>query len=375
MDIGRVIDRHYLVQRPLRQGQISTVYQGFDQKLQRVVALKAVPASHAHFYRDAAMRTAQFSHPNIVMLYDLVDDSLATETLYLVQEYIEGQDFSALTQMQLTPYEVMDIGRQICLALVYAAAQQHRVIHGDLTPAAILRDQRGVVRVNNFALPADARYFAAWSTLGGDGIPFAGSSEEERHADDARAAGLLLYQLVTGRLEPPAEGLLRFPPHIPQDVCETIARAILRKHPQRIKDAGALYEILNKLADMLEPPQTAPSSEPVHQEPPVAPVGVGLPPAVLSSSQPQGARSLSTYAAPNPRVETAAALEPNAAPTVADPALHSTFPAQAQYARYADSEPAPSSRSSSLWLFLLLGLVIFALFFIIGYFAGVFIVR
>ncbi len=379
VDIGRVIDRHYLIQRPLRQGQISTVYQGFDQKLQRVVALKAVPASQAHFYRDAARHTAQFSHPNIVMLYDLVDDVPETETLYLVQEYIEGQDFAALALMQLTPYEAVDIGRQICLALVYASAPQRRVIHGDLTPAAILRDQRGVTRVNNFALAADSRYFSAWSILGGDGIPLIGNSEEERRADDTRAVGLLLYQLLTGRLEPPSDGQLRFPPHIPHDVCETVARAILRQHPQRIKDAAILNDALNMLADMLEPPVAAPANEPAYQAQPsyspAASAAVGPPPVALPSNQPQGVRGLSAYASAHPHLEAETALEQNAAPTVADPALHAAPSLQSQYTQYPEAEPTPSSHRSSLWLFLVLGLIIFALFFIIGYFAGVFLVR
>ena len=229
MEIGRVIDRHYLVQRLVKQGQVSTVYQGFDQKLQRVIVLKAVPIGYAQSYRDAAHMTAQFSHPNIITLYDLI---VAPETLYLVQEYIDGQDFAAMAQMQLTPYEVVDIGRQICLALLYAGADTRRICHGDLTPAAILLDQYGIVRVNNFALPGDQRYFTAWSILGGDGVPLLKPGQppgdsEERRADDTRAVGLLLYQLLTRRLEPPPDGQLRFPSSVPSDVCEVVARAIL----------------------------------------------------------------------------------------------------------------------------------------------------
>lgn len=384
MDISRVIDRHYLIQRPLKQGQVSIVYQGFDQKLQRVVALRAIPEDRAPLYRDAARRVAQFSHPNIVMLYDLVEATPETRTLYLVEEYIKGQDFAALAQMNLTPYEVMDFGRQICLALIYAFAPRRGLVHGDLTPASIMRDQRGVARVSNFALPADTRYFTAWSILGGDGVAFEGKSDTERHADDTRAVGLLLYQLLTGHLEPPADGQLRFPPHIPHDVCETAARAILRQHPQRIKDAAALYDALNTLAETLEPPEAAPDlalapvPEPAYPAqmsyPPAMPAGIGLPPAALPGSQQQGGRSLSAYASPNPRVESATALEQNAAPTVAEPALQ-TVPPLVQYRQYSEAEPVPSSRGSSLWLFLLLGLVIFALFFVVGYFAGVFIVR
>lgn len=382
MEIGRVIDRHYLVQRLVKQGQVSTVYQGFDQKLQRAIALKAVPISYAQAYRDAAHLTAQFSHPNIITLYDLIP---GPETLYLVQEYIDGQDFATLTQMQLTPYEVVDIGRQICLALLYAGDEARRICHGDLTPAAIMLDQYGIVRVNNFALPGDLRYFTTWSILGGDGAPLLkselppGVASAERCADDTRAVGLLLYQLLTSRLEPPPDGQLRFPSSVPSDVCEVVARAILRQHPQNIQDAGILHDDLSALADLLEPPAAAPVGDPVYpgvayQRVPVpaqaSPSGAAAStPLVLPGSHPQSRRGLSTYAnaAPNPGFE----AEPNAALTVADPALMvAPAPVYAPPA-YSETEKPSAASGASLWLLLILGLVIFALFFIVGYFAGI----
>ncbi|MGB8348699.1 MAG: protein kinase [Ktedonobacteraceae bacterium] len=380
MEIGRVIDRHYLVQRLVKQGQVSTVYQGFDQKLQRVIALKAVPISYAQSYRGAAHITAQFSHPNIVTLYDLIP---TPETLYLVQEYIDGQDFVTLAQMQLAPYEVVDIGRQICLALLYAGADTRRICHGDLTPAAILLDQYGIVRVNNFALPGDLRYFTAWSILGGDGVPLLKSGHppddsEERRADDTRAVGLLLYQLLTRRLEPPSDGQLRFPSSVPSAVCDVVARAILRQHPQHIRDAATLHDDLNALVELLEPPaaiEPAYSGALAYQQAPVpaqiSPAGaIASNPLVLPGSQPQSGRGLSTYAsaAPNPRFE----AEPNAALTVADSALMvAPAPTYAQSSAYSEVETPSSSSGSSLWLLLILGLVIFALFFIAGYFLGI----
>ncbi len=392
MEIGRVIDRHYLVQRLVKQGQVSTVYQGYDQKLQRVIALKAVPSGHAPSYREAARMTAQFSHMNIVTLYDLIPQP---EALYLVQEYIEGHDFAELAQMQLTPYEVVDFGRQICLALLYAGAASRRTGHGDLTPAAVLRDHFGIVRVNNFALPGNLDYFTAWSILGGDGVPLLerglppGVDSEERRADDVRAVGLLLYQLLVGRLQPPPGAQLRFPSSVPGDVCEIVARALLRQHPQNIQNASTLYDDLNALAELIEPAAAAPSSEPAYlssppyQQAPIAaqmsPAGMSVPNSlVLPGSQSQSGRGLAAYAsaAPNARMESATALEPNAAPTMANSVFRATHPpVQDPVPGYPNSQAAPSARGSSLWLLLLLGLVFFALFFIIGYFAGNIFVR
>ena len=165
MEIGLVIGGHYLLQRLIKQGEYCTIYQGLDQLFQRSVAVKAVPAAQMSIYRAAVRMTSQFSYPNIVGLYDLV---AKPDKLFLVQEYVEGDDFTALLQAQLQPYTVTDIGRQICSALIYANSSSRQVCHGDLTPASILRDERGLIRVNNFALPSNLLYFTAWSILGGE---------------------------------------------------------------------------------------------------------------------------------------------------------------------------------------------------------------
>src|SRR5215469_286412 len=97
VETGRVINHRYLLQRLLKQGQACTIYQGMDQVLQRVVAVKVVPAAYIADYRAALKLTAHFSHPNIVGTYDLVAEP---EKLYIMQEYVQGADFSTLLQVQ-----------------------------------------------------------------------------------------------------------------------------------------------------------------------------------------------------------------------------------------------------------------------------------
>ena len=262
-ETGRMISRRYLLQRLLKQGQACAVYQGFDQVLQRTVAVKVAPAEHIAAYRDALRATSQFSHSNIVGIYDLI---VEPDSLYLVQEYVDGDDFGTLLQAQLIPYEVVDLGVQICQALLYAGSSSRKVCHGDLTPASIMRDRRKTVRINNFALPSDLYYFTAWSALGGDNIAISdrelpwGQISEARHSDDTRAVGILLYQLLAGRppnatsVEPPTDGRLRFLRNVPAELCEVVARSIVRQHPQYIATAEALLTELKVLAEVLEPP-------------------------------------------------------------------------------------------------------------------------
>ena len=386
METGRVINRRYLLQRLIKHGQVCAIYQGTDQVLQRTVAIKVVPSSDITAYRAAIKLTAHFSHPNIVGLYDLV---VEPETLYIIQEHIEGVPFSALLQQQLPPFEIVDLGMQICQSLIYADNIPSNVCHGDLTPSAIMRDPQGLVRVNNFALPGDFLYFQSWCKMGGDDIVFSdpelpyGQQSEARRSDDIRATGLLLYQLLAGRapgasvVEPPPDGRLRFQRNVPPELCETVARAVVRQHPQRICTPEALYTDLKALSESLAQPSHVimPVTSTVYQ-PPAEPMvisqaassGTGklaLP--IRDTDQP--GLSLPPYRSEQSMQPPLEQISP-ASPTVADVSLKLVAARQAAY-----PEPVPQQQShQSLLPILLIGLVVFVLLFIIGYFAGHFLI-
>jgi serine/threonine protein kinase len=359
-----------------------------DQVLQRPVAIKAVPAPDMAAFRAAIKLTGHFSHPNIVGTYDLV---IEPEMLYIVQEYIEGATFATLLQTQMSPYEVADFGMQVCQALIYADNASQKVCHGDLTPSAIMRDSHGLVRVNNFALPGDFLYFQSWCKMGGDGtalfdteLPY-GEQSEGRRSDDTRALGLLLYQLLAGRspgatiVEPPQDGRLRFQRNTPAELCETVARAVVRQHPQHISTPEALYTDLKALSETLVHP--APQVMPItstyqqHEEPLVigqtAPsVGGKLATALPVRDTENAGLGLSSYRAEQ-SVQPAIEEVTPASPTVADMPLKLAAARQAAY-----PEPdAVKDGHSSLLPILLIGLIVFALLFIVGYFAGQLLIR
>ena len=388
METGRVINRRYLLQRHIKQGQTCAVYQGMDQVLQRIVTVKIALASFAPAYRLALKATAPFSHPNIVGLYDIVPEQ---ETLYIVQEYIEGDDFSALLQTHLSPYEVADLGSQICQAIIYADSSPHHVCHGDLVPTAIIRDRSGLVRVNNFALPSDLYYFESWCHLGGNGISVSdrdqpwGQQTEGRRDDDTRAVGLLLYQLLTPHqagtteIEPPADGRLRFRRGVPPELCETVARAIVRQHPQHISTPEEFNENLHVLAELLEPPLPAPASAGstyAHEEPLIigrhSPANPALAPAVPVRETPSPGQGFSGYRPEQQGLKLSAADGIPASPTVADVSRKLEAARLAAHPELVkNSELTVQKRGlSPALIILLIGLVAFALFFIVGYFAG-----
>jgi hypothetical protein len=395
VEIGRVIGGHYLLQSLIKQGQYAVVYQGIDQAFQRLVAVKAIPAVHIPAYRAAIRKTSQFSYPNIIGLYDLVVEQ---ERLYLIQEFVDGDDFATLLQAPLQAHEVAGYGYQICSALLYACSSTRRICHGDLTPSAILRDRRGLMRVNNFALPSDLNYFTTWSIVGGEGLPLSdqdlpwGAESQGRHADDARAVGLLLYQLLAGRppaatvVEPPADGRLRFRSSTPPELCNVVARTMILHHPQHINTVEVLSDELKLLAETLEPavpvlintPTYQPAAQ-VQQAQEVAvrarqfpPSGTGNLANPLPGGQP--GPGLPAYQLANSGKLVAASMEPAdpVAPTVADFSLLSaTAHKVAPSTSYLPETDAQAEvQRPSLVLLLLLGLVVFALFFVVGFFAS-----
>jgi serine/threonine protein kinase len=398
----RLISGRYLLQRPLARGQFCTVYKGFDQVLQRAVAVKVVPASSIAPYREAATLTAGFSHPNITGVYDMVTDA---EMLYVIQEYIEGESFNTLIQTQLSPYHIADVGAQLCQALYYAYMRE--VCHGDLTPFAILRDQRGLVRINNFALPSDRAYFTAWSVVGSGGVVLSdpelpwGKVSDGRCEDDVRAVGLLLYQLLAGRapgansVEPPSDGRLRFLRSAPVELCEIIARAIVRQHPQHLTSVQPLHEALLQFMETIEPSDgisTYYQTEDIiqlQQTPPPNTSLAGVDRMVTSLPSRDGgqagllgSRSEGTANAgytppgvpPAPLISAGIAAATSADPTVR---LVSTQDAYAPQPVQAMASSTPSyqiyseeqrSRRLSLPLLIALGVLLFVLFFVAGYF-------
>jgi hypothetical protein len=386
VDTGRIIHRRYLLQRLIQQGTVCAVYQAFDQMLQRPVAIKIAPPEHIPAYRAALRSTAQFSHPNIIGIYDLIVEPNA---LYIVQEYVDGADFRALQQTQLAPYQIADIGAQICQALVYAGTPSRKVCHGDLTPSAILRNRDGLVRVNNFALPSDVPYFSAWSVAGGGDIALSnpnlpwGQMSDERKEDDTRAVGLLLYQLLAGRsteavsVEPPVDGRLRFMRNVPAELCELTARAMVRMHPQHIKTPEALYTELKALAEALELASSpVVATESVYQAEDIARVKqhssipLGGPHSPMPAVSPLFTREHTTaedLGFRKPATGHLVATE-TIAPLSPPVANMPTKLAEARQAAYANvPNISEQSRHINIPVILLIGFVLFALFFGLGW--------
>lgn len=211
----------FRVIRKLGSGAFGEVFLGYDDKLQRHVAIKVprrafLEQAGVESVLAEARAAAGLDHPGIVTTHDVVEE--ADGTILIVMEYVDGgtlQDLidqdaekgSVLQRMGAT--FVATVGYEVALAL--AEAHHHDLIHRDLKPANLmLKDQK--LRVTDFGLAVASKDTAKGYELAGTPAYMAPEQiEATPEGLDARAdiwsVGVILYQLATGEL--PFSGNIR----------------------------------------------------------------------------------------------------------------------------------------------------------------------
>lgn len=218
---GTVIDGKYAIVRLLGQGGMGVVYLARDIHTDIDVVLKAVRSELAH-RADVRARTlaegrvlGQIDHPNVVHLKAVVVDD---KSLWLVMQYIDGESLERTIERhneQKKPMplaEALRFFRQIVSGI--AAAHAEGVIHRDLKPANVLiRAKDRVAKVTDFGIAKAEHDTGAGrvQTRGVIGSIWYMSPEQvtgRRDLDkrvDIYALGILLYQMLTGRVPFDAE--------------------------------------------------------------------------------------------------------------------------------------------------------------------------
>ena len=148
---------HYPVRRRLGAGGYGTVYEAFDERMQRPVAIK-VPSvklldsqrAREEFLREARS-VARLRHECIVTAHEFGEDPGGE--CFIVYEYVDGSTLSARAKAaRIAQVEAAEIIAQVADALHYA--HQQGVIHRDIKPSNILLDQRGRPRIScSFCMP------------------------------------------------------------------------------------------------------------------------------------------------------------------------------------------------------------------------------
>ncbi len=197
----------FQVRRELGRGAQSSVYLAFDPQLQREVAIKTL-----HFGRpdekrnkallDEARAVSNLRHPNIVPIFDMGEED---GNPYLVFELVPGPNLDQYLKKEgrLSAAKAADMMRQILDAL--AQAHEDGIIHRDLKPSNILIDTAGTPRVMDFGIATRLDQIDPEGTaLGLTGTPAYMPPEyiDKQTVSplfDVYAAGLVLYEMVTGK--------------------------------------------------------------------------------------------------------------------------------------------------------------------------------
>ena len=134
---------HYRIERLLGQGGMGVVYQAYDEKLKRRVALKLLLGGNHHpdhvaRFRAEAEAVARLEHTGIVRVYEV---GMHDQQHYIALEFIEGGTLTDwITREQQPPEASAQIFQAMARAIAYA--HQNDVVHRDLKPANVLLDQR-----------------------------------------------------------------------------------------------------------------------------------------------------------------------------------------------------------------------------------------
>ena len=271
--IGTLLSGRYKLASKLGSGGMSTVYLAQDETLERSVAVKVLHAGisdqpdQIERFRREARSVAQLSHPNIVAVIDAGEDAGHP---YIVFEYIEGETLKQrIDRLGTLPVDEaaaygIEIGRGL------AAAHARMLVHRDVKPQNVLIDAEGRAKVTDFGIAL---------SLESDGLTKTGrvlgttdyvSPEQAMGQDvDARSdiysLGILLYEMLTGRVPFEAETLVGVAmkhvnepmpdiqaarPQVSAALAAVIERSTHKEPKRRYPDMGAMLADLEGALDV-----------------------------------------------------------------------------------------------------------------------------
>jgi Tol biopolymer transport system component len=193
----------YCIEQRLGVGGMGTVYRAIDTRLGRKVAIKAATSHYGERFQREARAISALNHPNICTLYDVGPN-------YLVMELLDGSTLAEeIRKSPIAPQLASHYGAQIAAAL--AEAHGEGIVHRDLKPGNIMLTRHGV-KVLDFGLARMVSEQGLTETNVIMGTPaYVAPEQLKGNEADARtdlfALGLVLYEMVGGRLPFPGASL------------------------------------------------------------------------------------------------------------------------------------------------------------------------
>jgi serine/threonine protein kinase len=204
--VGKTIS-HYKILEKLGEGGMGVVYKAHDTKLDRVVALKFLPhyltsdpVEKERFYHEARAASA-LMHGNVAVVFEINEHE---DQVFIAMEYVEGRTLKRIIEEDtLSLKSVLDIAIQAADGL--AAAHEKGIVHRDIKSENIMVTPKGQPKITDFGLAkvkGATKLTKEGSTLGTAAYmsPEQARGEEVDHRSDLFSFGVVLYEMLTGRL-------------------------------------------------------------------------------------------------------------------------------------------------------------------------------
>lgn len=269
--VGSLVLNRFLIERRIGSGGFGVVYEAWDGRLERPVAVKAIERRGEAGRRvmREAQAAARLNHPGIVTLYEMGEEE---GSALLVTELVEGSTLARLAERgELSDRDVGEIGADLCEALDHAHSRG--VVHRDIKPqnVQVVEDSEPRAKLMDFGvahLAGDAPLTAAGDVVG----TLAYMSPEQAEGRpagpeaDVYSLALTLYECWSGenpnrRATPAATAraiggrarrLRRLRPDLPRELTETIDACLSPRpaHRPSLEELGtAIEDSLDQLAD------------------------------------------------------------------------------------------------------------------------------
>ena len=203
---GMFISERYEIVESIGSGGMADVYKAVDRRLNRNVAIKFLKAEFADDqsfvdkFRGEAQAAAMLSHPNIVNVYDVGEDS---GLYFIVMELVEGITLKKFIERkgQLEIKEAVGIGIQIAHGL--ECAHEHHIIHRDIKPQNIIISRDGKVKVTDFGIAKAVTANTAINQAIGSVHYLSPEQARGGYSDeksDIYSLGVTIYEMISGKV-------------------------------------------------------------------------------------------------------------------------------------------------------------------------------
>src|SRR5437588_2666124 len=262
----------FVINARLGGGGMGEVYRAEDNRLKRTVALKRLAPSlradptYRRRFQQESERVSRFIDPHIAAVYDVLEEQ---SEIFLVMEYIEGENLRQRLRRPMTLEQFFEIALQCAEAL--SAAHERGIVHCDIKPENIMLTTTGQVKILDFGVAKHLPRSDQSSTVDRSGN-FAGTpaymSPEVllEQALDGRAdvfsLGVVFYEVLTGqhpflagsfvattdriRLETPAH-IRIFNRSVPEELEVLVNKAMAKQPGRRYASAQELLEALRQV--------------------------------------------------------------------------------------------------------------------------------